>query len=151
MLAADPPRARSTARRIRVWGVACAVLLVTVCGEPPAGPGASADRAVRLAFQPAFDVATHAAFEQVASSIDNVHLVLRNAVGAVVLDTTVAFPAGQDSVAVAASVSVHGESERFSVKFELRSGTTTMFEGTEEVTARPGINAQSPATVPLVF
>ncbi len=137
--------------RARLWVPALAALALTVCGEPPSGPASGAERAVRLAFQPTFQQMDRALFQVASSGIDNVHLVLRDAVGTVVLDTIVAFPAGQDSVAIAATVLVRGESERFAVKFELRAGTQTMFEGTQDFVARPGVNTPTPTTVPLVF
>lgn len=144
-------RVAQRTRRARSWAVALVALALTVCGDPPLGPASGAERAVRLAFQPAF-VQAHRALYQVASAeIDNVHLVLRDAVGTVVLDTIIAFPPGQDSVAIAATVLVRGESERFAVKFELRAGTQTLFEGTQDVVAKPGVNTPAPTTIPLVF
>ncbi|MFA6167154.1 MAG: Ig-like domain-containing protein, partial [Gemmatimonadaceae bacterium] len=151
MLRAALSRVVLRTHRARWWVPALAALLLTVCGEPPSGPASGAERAVRLAFQPAFQQLDRALFQVASSGIDNVHLVLRDAVGTVVLDTIVAFPAGQDSVAIAATVLVRGESERFGVKFELRAGTQTMFEGTQELVARPGVNTPALTTVPLVF
>ncbi len=139
------------ARRARSWAPVLMALALTVCGDPPLGPGSGGERAVRLAFQPTFQQMDRALFQVASGGIDNVHLVLRDATGTVVLDTVVAFPPGQDSIAIAATVSVRGESERFAVKFELRAGTQTLFEGTQDVVAKPGVNTPAPTTVPLVF
>ncbi len=149
--ASTPSRSRVSLVRPPNWVAAAACLLLTVCGESPTSPRGGTERAVRLTFAPVMNQAERRIFSQVASRIDNVRLVLRNATGGVVLDTVIAFPPGQDSVVVAATIAIHGESERFGVRFELRAGTTTMFEGSQELVARAGANTTPPAAVPLVF
>ncbi len=93
----------------------------------------------------------HALFQASGLTIDNVRLILRAQDGTVVLDTIVSFPAGQDEVSITATVPVRGESERFAARFSLRNGLTVMYEGTQDVTARPGSNPAAPTLVPLVF
>ncbi len=129
-----------------VFVAACALSL-SVCGREPTGPdGMVGGRVVSLLLAPGFEDGSLPRFQATGAVIDNVRVVIRGADGTVVFDEIVPFPAGQTQVSITANVMVHGESERFSARFELRSGTTVMFEGAQEVTARPG-PAAPPTTV----
>lgn len=142
---------RSISRAARLATVAGIALALSVCGEPPTGLRNEGSALARLAFQPELRPTERPLFQASGLSIDNVFLIIRNAAGVIVFERIVPFPAGQNEIAISADVLVNGESERFRASFELRSGTTVMYSGAQDVVVRPGLNAATPTTVPLVF
>jgi hypothetical protein len=105
----------------------------------------------RLMLEPQLPENQRPLFQAASAAIDNVHLVIRSADGTIVFDRIIQFAPGQNEVTVVADVKVNGESERFSARYELRSGDTPLYEGTLDVTARPGVNSPAPAVVPVTF
>ncbi|MES2179970.1 MAG: Ig-like domain-containing protein [Gemmatimonadota bacterium] len=120
-------------------------MLSAVCGDP-VGPGIN-PQGLRASFNfaPTFPAGAAAALHAAAIDVDNVHIIIRRLDGAVVLDTIIQFPAGVNEVSLEASVLVRGASEQFSAMIQLRSGTMTLFEGTQQIEARAGVVA--PQTV----
>jgi adhesin/invasin len=131
---------------------ACALAL-TVCGREPTGPEATAASGgmAMIAVGPGFDEGTLPRFQATGVPITHARLVLRDSEGRIVVDEIVPFPDGQQSVSITASVPVRGESERYTARFELRNGTTVMFEGTQEVVVRAGASGQATSVVPQTF
>src|SRR5450755_978448 len=98
---ADAPR-QSPLRRIALLGVLFVAAIVS-CGKDVTGPLGAAGRFVRgLAFDPVFPPAFQAVGGSSSGVVDftSVHVVLLHTDGTVALDTTINFPAGQDSLTV---------------------------------------------------
>ena len=97
--------------------VACSDLL------EPVGNGDS----VRLVVRPSFGLIPAAAqADNPASRVDNVHVVLRNAAGVIVVDQIIEWPLDQDTLRLELDVTVSGE-EQFELTVEGRSGDQLLF------------------------
>jgi adhesin/invasin len=140
-------------RRVRAVAFAAICALgLSVCGREPTGPGAnSAGGIARLMLEPMVPEIQRPLFQVASAAIDNVHLVIRATDGTIVFDKVVQFAPGQNEVTIVADVKVNGESERFTASYELRSGNTALYEGTQDLTARPGVNTTAPTVVPVTF
>ncbi|MES2179974.1 MAG: Ig-like domain-containing protein [Gemmatimonadota bacterium] len=100
-----------------------------------------------FSFVPELPPGASAALHAAAIDVDNVHIVIRRLDGTVVLDTVVQFPPGVNEISFQATVPVRGLSEQFSALIQLRSGAVSLFEGTQQIDARPGSNNSQNVTV----
>ena len=130
-------------RRTRTIAALACVLASWTCDHEAAGPGRHASLAV-AALLPATDLA---AFNL---TIDNVRLIVVRPPADTVLDQTFNFPANQSSLPIAADVPLEQPSETFHVTIQLLSGSTLLFEGTQDVTLESDVSLPA-AQIPVVY
>ena len=102
--------------------------------------------AVSLALVPRFSPEAQAIYRSLAAfavTLDNVHIVVRgapagDALGAVLKDTLVAFPATANQIAIQLEIQITGSEQTVVATVDLQSGATVYFEGTQELVARVG-------------
>ena len=129
---------------------------VITCSESPTGVHRGA---VSLAFAPQFTAqaaAIYRSLSQFAVTLDNVHVVVRaapigDALGAVLKDTTVAFPATSDSIAIDIDVELQSSKQTIVASVALQQNTTPYFEGTQEFVASQGQTSAAPQPVVLSY
>src|SRR3954471_14130828 len=127
----------------RVVSTLLVAVVVATCSESPTNvrPGA-----VSLALAPRFSAEAQAIYRSLAAfavTLDNVHIVVRaqsvgDALGAVLKDTLVAFPATADQIAIVLDLQITGTEQRVVATVDLQSGSTVYFEGTQDLVARVG-------------
>ncbi len=106
--------------------LALAALVFSVACTDMLGPLGKAD-SVRLVVRPSFaQIPANVQADNPASQVDNIHIVLRNAAGAIVVDQIVEWPIGQDTLRLDLDVTVSG-SESFELMIEGRSGDRILF------------------------
>jgi hypothetical protein len=137
-----PPLPRWSSHRTRALAVAACVLASWTCDQQAAGPGRRAVLAVE-ALLPATDLA---AFNL---TIDNARLIVVSTTGDTVFDKTFSFPANQSSLPVSADVPLDASPAAFHVTIQLLSGTTLLFEGTQDVTLTG--ETATPVRVPVTY
>jgi hypothetical protein len=130
-----------------------AVALTTLsCTDAPTGPGAGHSRAGRLGLAPSFSpnaARAFAALAQIGVDIAHVRIRLVNAGGVVVKDTTVDFPAADDTLTISMPVAIQGTEQSFTATIDLTdAGGVVLFSSTQSVTAR---DASLPAGTPPVI
>lgn len=114
---------------------------VVTCSEAPTNVRRGA---VSLALAPQFSPQAAAIYRSLAAfavTLDNVHIVVRgapvgDALGPVLKDTLVAFPATADQIAIELELQITGNEETVVATVDLQSGSTVYFEGTQELVAR---------------
>ncbi len=141
----------------RLAGAIALVLGVVSCSSATDGLTASSSSAasqVRLAINPTFSPAAARAYTALAANgadVTNIHIVLSDLGGRVVIDTTVAFPVGNDSISISLPLSIQGREEQFNAQVDLRDATGTIqFSTNQRVTARNSTLPPLPL-VPLVL
>jgi fibronectin-binding autotransporter adhesin len=126
--------------RRRTRSVATLVALAIAglsCGERITAPQGMRD--VSFAVAPTFTPRAALIDDALATfglTVDNIHLVVTRTGGGTALDTTVAFPAGIDSVAIELRLPISGNTENFTAFIELRQGTVVLFSGSQGITLR---------------
>ncbi|HEY2854724.1 MAG TPA: hypothetical protein VGJ18_17840 [Gemmatimonadaceae bacterium] len=129
---------------------------IAACSESPAGIHRGT---VSLAFAPQFSAAAATIYKSLSAfavTIDNVHVVVRAAptgdvAGAVLKDTTVAFPATADQVTIDIEVELQSSQQSVVATVDLQQGTTAYFEGTQQFVASQGQTTTSPQPVVLSY
>ena len=114
---------------------------VVTCSEPPTNVHRGA---APLALVPQFSAQAQAIYRSLAAfavTLDNVHIVVRgapvgDALGPVLKDTLVAFPATADQIAIELELQITGREQTVVATVDLQSGSTIYFEGTQELVAR---------------
>ena len=103
---------------------------------------------VRLSVAPTFSPAAATAYTALMAAggdITDIHIVLTNPGGHVVLDTHVPFPATQDTIAIDLPLSIQGREEQFSAKIDLLDATGVIqFSSVQLLTARSALLPQLP-------
>ena len=132
------------------------VVGVVTCSESATGihPGS-----VSLAFAPQFTAQAAAIYRSLSAfavTLDRVHVVVRAAavgdgVGKVLKDTTVAFPASSDSIAIDIDVELQSSQQAIVATVGLQQDTTTYFEGSQEFVATQGQLSAAPQPVVLSY
>jgi len=139
---------------------AASALLIAVglatCSESPTGVHGGP---VSLSFAPQFTAqaaAIYRTLSEFAVTLDNVHVVVRtapigDAAGTILKDTTVAFPATADQIAIDIDVELQSSQQTVVASVSLQQGTTSYFEGTQEFVARQGETSAAPEPVVLSY
>ena len=143
------PFVRATSALLLVVGIAA-------CSESPAGIHRGT---ASLAFAPQFSAAAATIYKSLSAfavTIDNVHIVVRavptgDVAGAVLKDTTVAFPATADQVTIDIDVELQSSQQSVVATVDLQQGTTAYFEGTQQFVASQGQTTTSPQPVVLSY
>ncbi|HEU4995389.1 MAG TPA: hypothetical protein VFT29_11250 [Gemmatimonadaceae bacterium] len=108
----------------------------------------------RIGFSPAFSQAATEIFRNLEAfgyEVNNVHVVLTHANGHAAKDTVVIVAPGQDSVAIQMAVNLDGLQEELSAAIELRDDNTTLFSGTQKISAKVGSTPPAPPPIPVEF
>ena len=156
------PNKQSPLRRIALLGVLFVAAVVS-CGKDVTGPLGSAVRYARgLAFDPIFPPAFQAAGGSGSGVVDftSVHVVLHHSDGSVALDTTINFPAGQDSLTVDLTVKLldnapsTGEPMSLDLGYLNAAGVVVFEGGPVSITAAPPAASGTPnppVQVPVTY
>ena len=149
-------------RRLAMLGLVFVAAILS-CGKDVTGPlGAAARYARGLAFDPIFPPAFQAAGGSSSGVVDftSVHVVLHHSDGTVALDTTINFPAGQDSLTVDLTVKLldnapsTGEPMSLDLGYLNSAGVVVFQGGPVSVTAAPPATPGTPnppVKVPVTY
>jgi hypothetical protein len=116
------------------------------------GPGSRLRAAVE--FLPSFSREAAKVYRNLAAfefQLDNMRVRLLRANQTVAVDTVVAIPPGQESIAVELSVTLERSPEEFEAKIELRDGEQVLFASHQTVTAQSGGISRPPAVIELEY
>jgi len=120
----------------------------------------SLDRgAVRIALLPQFSAQAQTIYKNLSAfavTLDNVHIVVRvaatgDALGPVLKDTTVAFPATANQITIELDLRIQGSQQDVVATVELREGATAYFSGTQDFVAKLGETATAPQPVDMRY
>ena len=143
--------------KLRLAGTIALILGATSCSTANDGLTAAQTAAAtkgRLAVTPSFSPAAAQAFNSLAAAgtdITNIHIVLNDLAGRVVIDTVVPFPVGKDSISIDLPLDIQGLEQEFSAQIDLRDATgAVQFSITQRVTARSSSLPPAPS-VPLIL
>jgi hypothetical protein len=140
----------------RVVSTLLVALGVVTCSESPTNLRRGA---ATLSLVPRFSPAAQAIYRSLtafAVTLDNVHIVVRgapvgDALGAVLKDTLVAFPATAEQISIELELQITGSEETVVATIDLQSGSTVYFEGTQELVARVGDTITSAEPVAMSY
>ena len=132
-----------------------AVATIT-CSESPSSVHRAA---ASLAIVPQFSPQAQAIYRNLAAfavTLDNVHIVVRaapvgDALGSVLKDTTVAFPATADQISIEIELQIEGSQQNVVATVDLQAGTTTYFEGTQDFVAKLGEASTSSEPISMTY
>lgn len=134
----------------RAVGPLALALAVVTCADAPTARSAS--HAARIAIAPSFSAAAARAYGALGTlgfEITAVRIRLTADDGRVAADTTLPFPATQDTLRLELVVELRGGEGRFTALIELRDATgLVLFSGARAVTARSGL---LPGAAPAPF
>jgi hypothetical protein len=124
---------------LRAAGLLAIAVAAITCTDAPTGPRThGAVTPARLGIAPSFSPTASRAYAALASigiAVTQVHVTLTAADGRRALDTTIQFPALQDTLTVQLALSIHGSAETFTALFELMDASgTTLFAQTQSLT-----------------
>lgn len=134
-----------------------AAALTAACVDAPTS--AVAPNAARVALVPQFSAREAAIFQNLgafAVVVDRVRLTIYpliggDARGAVLIDTTIAFPADQQELRIVIDVPMAARTQELQVQIALLEGTTKYFEGLTTLTARVGETSVPPSPVQMTY
>jgi hypothetical protein len=129
---------------------------VAACSDSATGVGR---RPAQLALAPRFSTQAAAIYRSLASfavTLDNVHIVVRaapsgDALGALLADTTVAFPATANEITIGVNLAISGSEQPVVATVELRSGTTAYFQGAQSLVAKTGETTGTAEPVEMLY
>lgn len=124
------------------------------CAEQTSSVQPSGHNTGRVALAPMFEPAAARAYQMLVAtgtSVVSIRVVLMNLAGKAVVDTIVAFPATQDTVAVDLPVPISGQQEQFDSVIELRDASgAVQFASRQRITVRTS-GASSPLPVSMQY
>ena len=134
-----------------------AATLAAACVDVPTG--VVAPNAARLSLTPQLSPEAAAIFQNLAAFavvVDRVRVTIYPLIGgdvrgAVLKDTTIAFPADQQELRIAVDVPMAEQTQELRVQLALLEGTTKYFEGSSTLIARVGETSTPPTPVPLSY
>ena len=140
----------------RATGSLFLAVAVVTCGESATSVRRSA---VQLSFAPRFSPQALAIYQSLAAfavTLDNVHIVVRaegtgDEVAPILKDTTVVFPATADQITIDIDLEIQGSQQTVAATIDLRAGTTTYFEGTQDFLAKLGETTTAPEPILLSY
>lgn len=120
--------------------------MLASCVDDGTGPGEL--RRAHFALAPVFDRTA-----LLLVPVDRVHIVLRHADNAIALDTTVLFPASEDTLSLALDVNIQGSTEQLDLTLFMLDlqGTVVFQAGPVPVTATAGASSPPPVTPPFIY
>lgn len=141
---------------VRALSALVLAVAVVTCSESPTGVRRGT---VALAFTPQFSATAAAIYKSLSNfgvTIDVVHVVVRAAptgdvAGAVLKDTTIAFPATADSIAIGIDIDLQSPQQTVVATVGLQQGATTYFQGTQQLVANQGQTSTSPEPVAMSY
>ncbi|MEP6992021.1 MAG: hypothetical protein ABJA80_13905, partial [bacterium] len=144
--------------RLRAAALLALVVVAITCTDAPTGPGASrgaAASARHLRMSPSFSPAASNAYRALAAlgvEVTEVHVHLTGADGTT-RDTTIAFPAGQDTLVIDITVPGGATGQTFTALLELRNDQhVVLFSGTQVVVARAStLGTETPPVVVIQY
>ncbi|HEX4469409.1 MAG TPA: Ig-like domain-containing protein, partial [Gemmatimonadaceae bacterium] len=131
-------------------------IVAVSCSDSPTSLNRTA---LHVALLPQFSARAQAIYKSLSAfavTLDNVHVVVRveasgDALGPVLKDTTIAFPATADQVTIDLELDIQGTQQNVVATVELREGTTAYFSGTQDFAAKQGQTATAPQPVELGY
>ena len=140
----------------RVVSTLLLAVTVVTCSDSPTR---AARVPLRIGFAPRLSDAAEAIYRNLASfaiTLDNVHVVVRTAppgdqLGAVLADTTIAFPPSADQVTIAIDLTIDGSEQSVAASIELRDGTMAFFQGAQSLVATRGETTAAPEPVVVSY
>lgn len=129
-------------------GLGAAASCVDATTAPPQS------RLASIAFRTRYDASAEIARASLTSfslQINNVRIRITAPGPTLVLDTTLVFPAGVDSVSLAAKILVTATAQRFDAELALRADSTVVFTGVQAFTLAIGSAAPPPVSVPITY
>ena len=121
---------------LRFVGAGALALAVVTCSDTLTGPRRFP--AARVALAPSFSTDARRIMGRLsdfALDVNTVHLVLVRPPSEILKDTTVAFPAGVDTLAIELEVDLTAAEEELQAQVELRDNDILLFSGTQTVLA----------------
>jgi hypothetical protein len=141
--------------RLRAVGFLALAVVAITCTDAPTSPrdGRSGMSARHLSMSPSFSAAAAQVYGNLAAfgiEVTEVHVHLTGPDGSV-RDTTIAFPASQDTLVIDIPVDAGGTDQPYTALLELRNAEhVVLFSGTQTVVARSGtLGTDAPPVVPL--
>ncbi len=153
-----PLPSRPMRLRLRAAPLLALVVVAITCTDAPTGPGASrgaAASASHLRMSPSFSPAASSAYRALAAlgiEVTEVHVHLTAADGTT-RDTTIAFPAGQDTLVIDITVPGAAIGQTFTALLELRNDQhVVLFSGTQVVVVRAStLGTETPPVVVIQY
>src|SRR5258707_15547322 len=125
------------------------------CAEHASSVQPSGHNVGRVALAPTFEPAAARAYQALATpgtTVVSIHVVLTNLAGRAVVDTTIAFPATQDTVSVDLPVPISGQQEQFDALVELRDASgAVQFASRQRITVRSSGGGSTPLPISLQY
>ena len=139
-------------KAIRITSAVALLLSAASCSEQlVAGRG----RVANLAIVPEMSLTDQSIYRSLAAfalNVDNVHvMIFRPATEEILADTVVQFSVTSSQIAIQVSVQLAAAEETLSALIALRGGTTTLFSGSQTVTARVGQTTGDGRPVSLTY
>lgn len=114
---------------------------------------------LHLALVPRFSPQAEAIYKSLSAfavTLNNVHVVVRtettgDAIGSLLKDTTVAFPATADQITIDIELEIQGPQQDVAATVELRVDSTAYFSGTQDFLAKQGGTATAPQAVSMSY
>jgi hypothetical protein len=116
-------------------------------------------RPAQVALAPRFSTQAAAIYRSLSTfavTLDNVHIVVRaptsgDALGALLADTTIGFPATANEITIGIDLAIQGSEQPVVATVELRSGTTVYFHGAQSLVARTGQTSGTAEPVEMLY
>ena len=124
---------------LRLLGAGAIALAVVTCSDALTGPRRYP--AARIALAPSFSTDARRIMGRLsdfALDVNTVHLVIVRPPSEILKDTTVAFPAGVDTLSIELDVDLKAAEETLQAQVELRDNDILLFSGTQTVLAKRG-------------